>query len=165
MGDQVGGRCRCRRAARLWCGPRARCWPCFCFFPRPLPRFQFHSTFLLVLPRCHPCDSEVGRGRVGGCGVREKNTKLSCFVVVVGVGITRERGRLDGTDDGSDLEVVGTARGRRGLTASAVKRKARGRTAGGWLGRCSLGRVRGWLCRSASVRLCGRREGCVRQGG
>jgi hypothetical protein len=43
----------------------------------------------------------------------------------------------DGQDDGSDLEVVGTGRGRRCFTASAVKRKARGRTgrAGGWLGR------------------------------
>lgn len=48
-----------------------------------------------------------------GCGVLEKSTKLSCIVVVVGVGITRGRGRLDGTDDGSDLE------GKSGLTASA----------------------------------------------
>jgi hypothetical protein len=93
---------------------RPACSLLACFFPRPLP--WFHSTFLLVLPRCHPCDSEVGcEGLAGlrGTGEKHETELYRC-----------RRRRRDheglgaigwdhGTDDGSDLE------GKSGLTASA----------------------------------------------
>lgn len=67
---------------------------------------------LLCPPRVSPhvstCTSTLVSRRVGreGSAAVEESTKLSCFVVVVGVGITRgRRRRLDGTGDGSDLEI------------------------------------------------------------
>jgi len=52
--------------ARLWCAPRARCWPGLLLHSSP----PFHFTFLLVPPSL--VTPEVGRG-VGGCGAGEKH--------------------------------------------------------------------------------------------
>lgn len=84
-----------------------------CFFPRPLPRF--HSTFLPVLPRCHPCDSDVRCGGAAGYWRKARNW-------VVSLSASGSRGArnwaVSFTNDGLDLEVVGTGKEKRGAPAA-----------------------------------------------
>jgi hypothetical protein len=62
--------------ARLWCAPRLA--------------LLLRSSVLSppVSPHVSTCEPEGGGGARGAAAL-EESTKLSCFVVVVGVGITR----------------------------------------------------------------------------